>query len=221
MRKTIVVSVVFYSLSAAVYFLAAGRGDLPFGWLYFALNAIIGIGTVAIADAKTPGFAEERLRPAPGEKDRLFKPLGTLSSIGLLVIAGLDVGRFHWAPSVGWRLQLAAFLLDMVGLLLVCWSMLVNSFFSSAVRLQPERAQVVVKSGPYAIVRHPGYAGGLLYLALNGLALGSWWAGLAVAPMLFLTIRRTLMEDAMLQSGLAGYSDYSREVRYRLLPGIW
>jgi len=221
MRKTILVSVVFYSLSAAVYFLAAGRWDLPFGWAYFALNAIIGIGTVAIADAKTPGFAEERLRPAPGEKDRLFKPLGTLSSVSLLLIAGLDAGRFHWPPSLDWRIQLAVFLLDMVGLLLVCWSMLANSFFSSAVRLQPERGQIVVKSGPYAIVRHPGYTGGLLYLALNGLALGSWWAGLAAVPMLALTIRRTVMEDAMLRSGLAGYSEYAKEVRYRLFPGIW
>src|SRR5215470_7004984 len=221
MRKTILVSVVFYSLSASVYFLAAGRWDLPFGWLYFALNAIIGIGAVAIADAKSPGFAQERLRPAPGEKDRLFKPVGSICSVILLVTAGLDFGRYHWVPAVSWQLQLAAFVLDMAGLILVCWSMVVNSFFSSAVRLQPERAQVVVKSGPYTIVRHPGYTGGILYLALNGLALGSWWAGLAAVPMLLLTIRRTLMEDAMLQSGLAGYPDYAKQVRYRLVPGIW
>lgn len=221
MRKTVVVSILFYLFSALAYFLPAGRFDLPFGWCYFALNAIIGIGAVAIADAKTPGFALERLRPAPGEKDRLFKPVGSICSLALLVIAGLDVGRYHWTPLVGWQLQLAAFVLDMVGLVLVCWSLVVNSFFSSAVRLQPERAQVVVKSGPYAIVRHPGYTGGILYLALNGLALGSWWAGLAAVPMLILTIRRTLMEDAMLQSGLVGYSDYAKQVRYRLIPGIW
>ena len=221
MRKTIVVSVVFYSLSAAIYFLAAGRLDLPFGWLYFTLNAIVGLGTVAIADAKSAGFAQERLRPAPGERDRLFKPVGTFSSLTLLVIAGLDAGRFHWMPSVGRPLQLIAFLLDMAGLLLVCWSMVVNSFFSSAVRLQPERKQMVVKSGPYGVVRHPGYTGGILYLAMNGLALGSWWAGLASMPMLVLTLRRTMMEDAMLQSGLDGYLDYCKQVRYRLLPGIW
>ena len=221
MRKTIVVSVIFYSLSAAVYFLAAGRLDLSFGWAYFALNAIFGLSAVAMAESKSPGFAQERLRPAPGEKDRIFKPVGSLGSIALLVIAGLDVGRFHWAPSVGFGLQLAAFLLNMAGLFLVCWAMVVNSFFSSAVRLQPERGQVVVNSGPYSVVRHPGYTGGIVYLALNGLALGSWWAGLAAVPMLILTIRRTTLEDAMLQSGLAGYSDYSMRVRYRLLPGIW
>jgi protein-S-isoprenylcysteine O-methyltransferase Ste14 len=221
MRKTIVVSILFYSLSALVYFGAAGRVDLPFAWAYFLLNAFLGLGTVAIAEARSPGFAQERLRPAPGEQDRLFKPVGTVCSTAVLVIAAVDVGRFHWAPVVGWRLQLAAFLLDLLGLVLVCWCMLVNSFFSSAVRLQPDRAQIVVSSGPYGLVRHPGYTGGILYLAMNGLALGSWWAGLASMPMLILTIRRTLMEDAMLQTGLAGYSEYSKRVPYRLFPGIW
>jgi len=221
MRKTIVVSILFYSFSALAYFLPAGRLDLPFGWWYFGLNAIIGIGAVAIADAKTPGFAQERLRPAPGEKDRWFKPVGSICSLVLLVTAGLDVGRYHWTPAVGWGIQLAAFVLDMAGLVLVCWSMVVNSYFSSAVRLQPERGQAVVNSGPYSVVRHPGYTGGIVYLALNALALGSWWAGLAAVPMLFLTIRRTLLEDAMLQSGLTGYADYSQQVRYRLFPGIW
>jgi protein-S-isoprenylcysteine O-methyltransferase Ste14 len=221
MRKTVVVSILFYSFSALVFFGCAGRADLPFAWAYFLLNAIIGLGTVAIAESKNPGFAQERLRPAPGEQDRLFKPVGTISSTALLILAALDVGRFHWRPVIGFKLQLAAFLLDMLGLLLVCWSMLVNSFFSSAVRLQPDRGQVVVSSGPYRVVRHPGYTGGILYLAMNGLALGSWWAGLAAVPMLILTIRRTVMEDAMLQSGLAGYSDYAHRVPYRLVPGIW
>ena len=221
MRKTIIVSMLFYSFSALAYFLPAGRFDLPIGWAYFALNAIIGLGAVAIADAKTPGFALERLRPASGEKDRLFKPVGSVCSLVLLITAGLDVGRYHWTPAVGRALQLAAFALDMAGLVLVCWSMVVNSYFSSAVRLQPERGQVVINTGPYSVVRHPGYAGGIIYLTLNGLALGSWWAGLAAIPMLLLTVRRTVMEDAMLQSGLAGYADYSQQVRYRLFPGLW
>ena len=221
MRKTIAVSILFYSFSALAYFLPAGRFDLPFGWAYFALNAIIGIGSVAMAEAKTPGFALERLRPAPGEKDRLFKPVGSVCSLVLLIAAGLDVGRYHWKPVVSWQFQFAAFVLDMAGLVLVCWAMVVNSYFSSAVRLQPERGQVLISTGPYSVVRHPGYTGGMVYLALNGLALGSWWAGLAAVPMLLLTIRRTLLEDAMLQSGLPGYFDYSQQVRYRLLPGIW
>jgi protein-S-isoprenylcysteine O-methyltransferase Ste14 len=99
--------------------------------------------------------------------------------------------------------------------------MFTNSFFSLAVRLQPDRKQKVVTSGPYAVVRHPGYTGGFLYLIFNGLALGSWWAILTAIPMLALTIRRTLLEDAMLRRGLEGYGEYATSVRYRLIPGIW
>jgi protein-S-isoprenylcysteine O-methyltransferase Ste14 len=221
MRKVLFISVVFYAITALVYFLCAGRADLPIAWCYFLLGACLGLGTVVIAESKSPGFAQERLRPAAGEQDRVFKPVGTICSFAVLVIAGLDVGRFHWMPAVSWQLQLAAVTFDLFALALVCWAMLVNSYFSSAVRLQPDRGQVLVHTGPYAMVRHPGYTGGLLYIALNGLALGSWWAGLAALPMIYLTLRRTAIEDAMLQSGLAGYTEYSRQVPNRLLPRIW
>jgi len=221
MRKVVVVTLVFYSATAALYFLCAGRFDLPFAWCYFVCNAVLGLGTVAIGDARSPGFAQERMKPAPGEHDRLFKPAGMVCLFAVLVIAGIDVGRFHWRPAVGWRLQLLALVLDLTGLLVVCWAMVVNAYFSSAVRLQPDRGQVLVRSGPYAIVRHPGYTGGILYLVLNGLVLGSWWAGIAGIPMIVLTLRRTMIEDRMLLDGLAGYPEYSKEVRFRLLPGIW
>lgn len=221
MRKVVVITLVFYSATAALYFLCAGRVDLPFAWCYFASHTVFGLGTVAIADRRSPGFALERLKPAAGEQDRIFKPVGSVSTLTVLAIAGLDVGRLHWPPIVSWPAQLAGFLLDFAGFLIVCRAMLDNAYFSSAVRLQPDRAQVVVRKGLYAIVRHPGYTGGILYLAMNGLALGSWWAGLAGIPMVVLTLRRTALEDKMLESGLAGYAEYAKEVRYRLVPGVW
>ena len=221
MRRVVFVSIVFYLLTTFLYFLCADRFDLPLAWCYFLLNVVLGLGTVAIADSRSPGFAQERLKPAAGEQDRVFKPVGSVCSLTVLAIAGLDVGRFHWRPAVEWPVQLVALILDLLGLLIVCRAMLENSFFSSAVRLQPDRAQVVVRSGPYAVVRHPGYTGGILYLALNGMALGSWWAGIAGIPMIVLTVRRTVLEDAMLRKGLAGYAEYAKDVRYRLVPGIW
>lgn len=98
--------------------------------------------------------------------------------------------------------------------------MLANSFFSIAVRLQPDRNQVVVSRGPYQYVPHPGYTGGILYLLFGGLALGSWWASLTAIPALALTVRRTLLEDSMLHAGLPGYADYAKKVSFRLTPGI-
>ena len=221
MRKVVLVTLVFYSAMAALYFVCAGRVNLPFAWAYFASQMLLGLGTVLIADRRSPGFAQERLKPAAGEQDRLFKPVASICSLAILVIAGLDVGRLHWRPVVSWRAQSAGLLLNLAGFLIVCWAMVNNAYFSSAVRLQPDREQVLVRSGLYTVVRHPGYTGGILYLALNGLALGSWWAGIASLPMVVLTLRRTVLEDKMLDRGLAGYAEYAKEVRYRLVPGVW
>jgi protein-S-isoprenylcysteine O-methyltransferase Ste14 len=117
--------------------------------------------------------------------------------------------------------QIAGLIGYALGMGLGIWSMLVNPFFSSAVRIQADRGQYVIAAGPYRLVRHPGYSGGLLFLLCSGLALGSWWS---ILPMLFGVaglIRRTRLEDRMLQKDLAGYSDYAQKVRYRLVPGLW
>src|SRR5579863_7752368 len=118
MRKVLFVSIVFYAITALVYFLSVGQADLPIAWCYFLLSACLGLGTVVIAESKSPGFAQERLRPAAGEQDRVFKPMGTICSFAVLVIAGLDVGRFHWTPAVNWQLQLAAVTFDLLALAL-------------------------------------------------------------------------------------------------------
>jgi protein-S-isoprenylcysteine O-methyltransferase Ste14 len=89
------------------------------------------------------------------------------------------------------------------------------------VRIQTDRGHQVVSSGPYRWIRHPGYAGGLLAYLATPFFLDSAWAFL---PMAFLTIAlviRTELEDRTLQDQLAGYRDYVKQVRYRLLPGIW
>jgi protein-S-isoprenylcysteine O-methyltransferase Ste14 len=88
--------------------------------------------------------------------------------------------------------------------------------------LQSDRGQVVVDSGPYRFVRHPGYLGAVPYLGLGGLALGSRLATvIAGVPMIAILLRRTAVEDKMLLEGLAGYKEYAARVKYRLAPGIW
>jgi protein-S-isoprenylcysteine O-methyltransferase Ste14 len=102
------------------------------------------------------------------------------------------------------------------------WAMRVNRFFSSIIRIQSDRGQHVIDSGPYAVIRHPGYLGGILVMLGSGLALCSWiaWAFLVVVSVPFL-MYRVITEDRVLQSELPGYSDYAARVRWRLLPGIW
>ena len=100
--------------------------------------------------------------------------------------------------------------------------MRVNRFFSSVIRIQTDRGQHVVTTGPYAFVRHPGYTAGIVILAASGPALGSCLAAalLVIFSLPFL-LHRAITEDRILQAELAGYSDYAARVRWRLIPGIW
>jgi protein-S-isoprenylcysteine O-methyltransferase Ste14 len=108
------------------------------------------------------------------------------------------------------------------GYTLALWAMHVNRFFSSVVRIQTDRGQHVVTTGPYAFVRHPGYTAGILIIAASGPALGSWLAAaLVVIFSLPFLLHRAITEDRILQVELAGYSDYAARVRWRLLPGLW
>ena len=107
------------------------------------------------------------------------------------------------------------------GIAVTTWAQAVNPFFEPAVRIQKERAQQVITSGPYRFVRHPGYAAAIVMFVGIPLALASWWgllpAGLAIA----LLVVRTGLEDRLLQAELSGYSDYARRTSHRLVPGIW
>ena len=138
-----------------------------------------------------------------------------------LVVAALDVGRFHISDiaSVGVRTAgLTAFLLS---LLLTVAAMAENRFFSPVVRIQAERGHHPVSSGPYRLVRHPGYLGMAGAFLSSGVALGSLWSVVPAAVCIFLILRRTRLEDRFLLTHLDGYAAYASAVRYRLLPGIW
>ncbi len=153
-------------------------------------------------------------------------PLGLrLLNVVLLIhwiIAGLDRGRMHWSDTVSPWLQAAGFLSTAAGYALVFWAMLVNRFSSSIVRIQSERGQYVVTSGPYAFIRHPAYAAGFLIIVASGVALGSWLAAaFLVAIGLPFLLYRAITEDRILQKQLPGYADYAQRVRWRLIPGIW
>ena len=139
----------------------------------------------------------------------------------ILIVSVLDGGRFRWEPRVSTLIVVVAALVYIIGQIIVLWAKKVNRFFSSVVRIQKDRGQTVCKDGPYRFVRHPGYLGGLLFTIATPLVLGSWWGLIPVAITLVLVFIRTYLEDKTLQSELEGYTDYSNETRYRLLPGIW
>jgi protein-S-isoprenylcysteine O-methyltransferase Ste14 len=96
-----------------------------------------------------------------------------------------------------------------------------NSFAAPVVRVQAEREQRVIDTGPYALVRHPMYTAAIPYLAGVPLLLGSWYGLLVVAAMIAGVALRAVSEENLLERKLPGYADYMKRVRYRLIPGLW
>ena len=213
--------VVYLVAMAAALFGAAGTVAVPMFWAYLILFAVLCVGVSAAVYLLSPDLVKERVRPGEGEQDRVTVRALNLLMFAQLLLAGLDVGRLHWSATVPFPLQILGLIGFAIGMGLTTWAMLVNRFFSRAVRLQPDRGQQVVTSGPYRLVRHPGYSGGLLLLLSAGFALGSWIAMAPILLMLPLMVRRTLIEESMLANALPGYADYMQRVRSRIFPGIW
>jgi protein-S-isoprenylcysteine O-methyltransferase Ste14 len=108
-----------------------------------------------------------------------------------------------------------------LGYLLGTWAMLENRFFSGVVRIQVDRGHTVVSTGPYAWIRHPGYAGALVVYLLTPILLDSIWALIPALMLALALIIRTALEDQTLQVELPGYEEFTKKTPYRLLPGIW
>ncbi len=147
----------------------------------------------------------------------------TCNLIVLLVVpavAGLNVERFQWS-SLNVLSTLVGFQLFIVSAVLIDWAMVTNPFFESTVRIQKDREHKVVTSGPYRIVRHPGYLAGILFTLSIPLILGSLVTFIPAGIYTLLMIARTWLEDKTLNKELDGYSEYTKRIRYRLLPGIW
>jgi protein-S-isoprenylcysteine O-methyltransferase Ste14 len=140
--------------------------------------------------------------------------------VGHWVLAGLDVGRLQLSL-IPWQVQVAGVVGYAAALGVLFWAMHTNRFYSSVVRVQTERGHHTVTAGPYRFVRHPGYAATLLAMLSGGVALGSWLAMLPLLVFCGLFVRRTLLEDRLLQQELEGYADYAQKVRYRLVVGLF
>jgi protein-S-isoprenylcysteine O-methyltransferase Ste14 len=212
-------------LSPILLCLAAGRWNWLAGWL-FGLTLVISIIVSRLLVAiKSPGLLAERARWVKGESaegwDQLLLPIvGVYGPLAVLVVAGLDE-RFGWSPPISPWVQLVAFAVALAGLAFGTWAMVANRFFSAVVRIQTDRGQTVVTSGPYRFVRHPGYAGGMLVWLAAPLALGSLWALLPGVLTAITLVIRTILEDRMLHAHLPGYAEYAQRTRSRLLPGVW
>ncbi len=140
--------------------------------------------------------------------------------LAIMIVAALDDGLYHWSHLPWWEVGLGYALL-ITGFVGVTWAESVNKFFEPTVRIQTDRGHRVIDSGPYAIVRHPGYLSGFFVFIGMALSLGSLWALIPAVMVCLLLVVRTILEDKTLRSELPGYNEYARRVRYRLIPGVW
>jgi protein-S-isoprenylcysteine O-methyltransferase Ste14 len=209
---------------AVFLFGAAGTWDWPSGWAFLALFGLLSVSVSLWLAKADPDLLAERMKSPiqRGQKrwDRWF--LGALSVVyfAWLGLMGFDARRMAWSHAPLWA-QVVGALLLVISYVGIAWVFRTNSFAAPVIKMQAERHQTVICTGPYAFVRHPMYAFALWQFVGIPLMLGSWW-GLAVVPPFIAAIAlRTLGEERMLKAELAGYEDYARRVRWRYAPGLW
>ncbi|MBN9562654.1 MAG: isoprenylcysteine carboxylmethyltransferase family protein [Alphaproteobacteria bacterium] len=224
MLEAVVQNLAFAVIFALLLFLPAGTWAWPQGWIFLAIFFGCSQATGLWLRKTNPALLAERMK-SPFSADQ--RPLDRAIIVAImvclcawLVFMPLDACRFGWSHTPLWAQVIGAVLIlgafwGWVGVLRA------NSFASVKVRVQQERGQTVVSTGPYAIVRHPMYSYVLPLLIGTPLLLGSLWGLLGVAIVMPLLALRALGEEAVLKDGLPGYRAYADKVRFRLIPGLW
>jgi len=222
--KQLVVSAVMLAVMAAIFYASAGRTDIPRSWLLFGATLVHFTGSTLVVARLNPELISQRLtvrRVGSKSWDEVLMRVCNLTMLLLLpAVAGLDVGRYGWS-ALGAQYAALGLALMAVSSVLISWSMAVNPYFEPTVRIQGDRGHRVVSTGPYGLVRHPGYLSGILWAVSVPLVVGSFYAFVPVLLYSVLMVLRTQLEDRTLQGELEGYAEYARRVRYRLLPGFW
>jgi protein-S-isoprenylcysteine O-methyltransferase Ste14 len=215
---------VFIILAPMLPLIISWQWDWWEAWFY-ALASILGfVISRYLAWRRNPDILAERGKflqhDNPEPFDKILSPLLALSGGLIPIAAGVDA-RFGPTVEFGWVIKILSVVLFLTGYIIGSYALIENRFFSGMVRIQEDRDQHVVNTGPYSWVRHPGYSGALItYIALPFL-FESLWTFVPVALTFVIIFVRTALEDKTLQEKLEGYRGYAQKVRDRLIPGIW
>ncbi|HEY7663030.1 MAG TPA: isoprenylcysteine carboxylmethyltransferase family protein [Xanthobacteraceae bacterium] len=222
--RLIIRTAIWIAVMAVLLFLPAGTLRWAAGWIFLAESGGFGLAIGLWLARHDPALLAERMsmlvQPAQKRWDKAFMAAIVPLWAAWLALMALDAVR--------WRSSHVPAALQAIGAVLIALCMYLaylvlreNSFAAPVVKVATERGHRVVDSGPYAHVRHPMYAGALLFFIGTPLLLGSWW-GLAVAAVLAAVLAvRAVLEERTLAHELPGYREYVRRVRYRFVPGIW
>jgi protein-S-isoprenylcysteine O-methyltransferase Ste14 len=206
----------------AVLLLLAGRTTYWQAWLFGLVNCLLVLAlSVWLSDQAE--LIRTRMKPGPATKawDKILMAAFFPLALAVPVVASLDAGRFGWSGSFPVGVYPLVYPVYVFAAYLHLTAIRVNRFYTSTVSIEPEKGHSVVDTGPYRLVRHPGYTG-IIFMEIGiAVALGSLWALIPAGSVALILILRTVLEDAALRTELPGYDGYSRRVRYKLLPGIW
>ena len=222
--KALLEVVAEFSVFAALLFVSAGTLLWPAGWVFLAIFFGFALAIVLWLVRENPQLLAERMS-SPLQRgqplwDKVFVAAVMVFFVAWLIVMPLDAVRFGWSEVPDW-LQILGALGVVLSLYIMFLTFRENAYLALVVKLQEERGQSVVSTGPYRYVRHPMYASMFLFFPGSALLLGSWWGLLPCAVLLGLLVWRIPLEERVLEKGLAGYDEYERNVRYRLIPHVW
>ena len=216
--KTLLAFLLGLLVIGMMLFLPAGTLAYRGAWLFIVLLFVPILVVGIVLFIKNPELLRKRLEMKEREKEqKSVVALSGLLLVGSFIVAGLDY-RFGWSNIPNAVVAIASMVL-LIGYALYAEVLRENTYLSRVVEIQED--QRVIDTGLYGIVRHPMYlAVTLLYLTIP-LVLGSWWALLVISPCILLLAVRIKNEEQVLHQGLPGYTDYTKRVRYRMVPWVW
>ena len=221
LRRSLVALVVTLLIMGLLLFIPAGTLNWPLGWWCVGAFLVCTLIAVVVIWRLNPEIFVARSRIQPGTKawDYFFIALIVGGFMAVLPVAALDF-RSGWSSVPGWVIGLG-FVLFVVGYAGSIWPVAVNRHFEPGVRIQQDRGQTVIDTGPYAYIRHPGYSFATVLILGMALMLGSFWSLLPAVIAIIATAVRTLLEEETLRAELPGYAEYTQRVKYRWVPGVW
>ena len=223
--RTAMQSALWIGLMGVCLFVAAGNWTWPQGWAFIAIYFFGSLAFAAYYAKRDPALLQSRMEPLKDKGAPLWDRIFLLTFVTIwflwLIFMGVDAQRWHLSAPMPVIVNAIGAVLIVVGFLATLAVFNANSFAEPTVRLQTDRHQHVIDTGPYALVRHPMYASAILYLFGMPLLLGSKW-GLLVAPLFVIGVSlRAIAEENKLARELPGYADYMTRVPYRLVPFVW
>jgi len=224
LKNWIMQTVLWLGVIATLLFISAGTINWTGAWIFLTETFVVSIVLGLWLARHDPELLKERLRlpiqKGQSNKDKIVTGLIVLLYFGWFAFMAFDAVRFKWSAVPAWLQGPGA-----LGVLLACYigylTLRENTFAVPVVKIQQERAQTVISTGPYSYVRHPMYAGMIFYLFSAPLLFGSWWGLLWGGVLLGLFAIRIQIEEETLKKELPGYNEYAARVRYRLVPRIW